>query len=87
MQTLENKSNFDTQELKLAALLISSIDGCTFEISQQGNSYKKNIKLIFPKQGQSDVDRLIREFINREARVSVSRYNQSLNRIRDALKD
>jgi len=83
----QNKNHFETLELKLAALILAEIDGCTFEISQQGNSHKKNIKLIFPKQNQSDVDKLVCEFIDRRARVSVSKYNKSLNLLRDELKD
>lgn len=77
---------FESTDLKLSALLLSEIPGSHFEILLQSGYSKKTIKINYPETSQTDVDRLISEYINRTARVSVSNYNRNLNTIRDHLK-
>ncbi|PIY82962.1 MAG: hypothetical protein COY78_03965 [Candidatus Omnitrophica bacterium CG_4_10_14_0_8_um_filter_44_12] len=81
----QNKS-YETTELKLAALLLSEIPGSTFEVYAQGNSIKKAIKVTYLTEHEQEVNRVIRDFIERQARVDVYKYNHNLNSLRDRLK-
>jgi len=83
---IKQKQHYVTIDLKLSALLLAEIPDCTFEITSQGNSVKKNIKLIFPEQVRVVLDSIICDYINRQARVDVSKYNRNLNLLRDALR-
>ena len=79
---------YETSELKLSALLLSEIPDSTFEVfAAQGNSIKKTIKIIYLTEHEAEVNKLIREFIERQARVDVYRYNHALNILRDKLKE
>lgn len=81
-----NKSTFETTELKLAALIYASVEGCAVEVYSDGNSIKKMIQLIFSAQNQLEVDQLVADFINRQAVCNISVYNRCLNVIRDKIK-
>jgi len=85
---LKNKSLYSTLDLKLAALIMAELDlaAVTVEVSSNGNSHKKMIHIMFPEEYQADVNKLISDFINREARVDLFRLNKSLNIIRDKIK-
>ena len=88
MKTITHKiASYETIELKLAALLLAEIVDSSFETALAGNSLKKKIKIIYPACYENDVREITAQFINRQARVDVYRYNQSLNRLRDALNE
>lgn len=82
----QNKS-YETTELKLAALLLSEIQDSTFEVYSQANSLKKIIRIFYCSNYEQELNKIIREFIQREARVDVYKYNKSLNLLRDKLKE
>ena len=82
-----NEATYTTKDLKLSALLLSELDSSSFDISTQGNSIKKSITVIFPGYLRSELDRIVCDFINRQARVDVFKYNRNLNLLRDALRD
>jgi len=78
---------YETTELKLGALLLSEIPNSNFEINSQGNSFKKTIQIAYSDQYAEEMNKLIREFIERRARVDVYKYNHALNILRDKLKE
>lgn len=80
-------NTYETTELKLAALILSEIPDSNFIIHSQGNSIKKIIQITYSSQYKEEVNELIREFIERRARVDVYKYNHTLNILRDKLKD
>ena len=82
----ENRSSYSTLDLKLAALLLAELPDSVADVSSNGNSYKKLIRITFPEECQGDLNVIISDYINREARANVSRYNRGLNTIRDKLK-
>ncbi len=81
-----NKAHYETTELKLSALLLAQIPESTFEIHNNGNPFKKIIKVIYPREHERESEELIRAFIERRAIVDVFRYNKVLNVLRDELK-
>lgn len=81
-----NKSEYSTTETKLAALLLAEIPEATFEVSPNGNTFRRTIKVIYLDRYKGDVDRLIKEFIERRACAQVYKYNRSLNILRDAVR-
>ena len=80
-------SSYETIELKLAALLLAEIPESTLKVSEVVNAVKKTIKIIYSVYYENHANEIIAQFINRQARVDVYRYNQSLNRLRDALNE
>jgi len=76
---------YETTELKLAALLLSEIPDSSFKISPHENNIKKVIKISYSDQHEEKLNKLIRDFIERKARVDVYKYNHTLNMIRDKL--
>ena len=81
----KNDTFFDTQEIKLAALLLAETPDSTAEVCENGNSIKKVIRVFFPQDSLPDVNGMISSFINRQARVDVFKYNKSLNFLRDMI--
>ena len=70
MEKYHPKNSFyETSELKLAALLLAEIPNSHFEITENLNLIKKNIKIIYLNEYSADVERLIREFLERRANV------------------
>lgn len=81
------KSFYDTTELKLAALLLAEIPESSFEVYPQGNSSdKKIIKISFKSEYKNDVEKLIGDFINKQAIAKVYYYNKALHLIRDRIR-
>lgn len=81
----QNKS-YETTEMKLVAVLISEIPECALEVYLQGNSIKKTIRVTYPAKSDPEVNQIIREYIERHARVDVYKYNMALNLIRDKIR-
>lgn len=84
---LPQKKSCETSELKLAAVLLAEIPESVFEIYPQGNDIKKVIRIIYLPDYETEVNKLIREFIERRAQVDVFRYNMALNSLRDKLRE
>jgi len=80
------KHEYDTSELKLAALILSEVPGCTFEVYEQGNSIRKAIKITYPVGYKDTVSLLEKDYINKMALSNIYKYNKALNLIRDRLK-
>lgn len=83
---INNISTYETSELKLAALILSEILNCSFEINEQENSARKVISVKFPTQFKNEINQLEKNFINKQASTNVYRYNKALNQIRDRLR-
>lgn len=77
---------YETNELKLAALLLAEIPKSFVEVYQQPNSIRKTIKITYLPIYESDVSKLERDFINKQAMANVYLYNKALNTIRDKLR-
>jgi len=86
-ETTIPQSAYNTTDLKLSALMLSEIQGTTFEICSNQNHFKKTIKIIYPSSKKDDLDLLIADYINRMARVDVYKYNRNLNAVRDRIKE
>lgn len=84
---ISNQINYDTTDLKLSALLLSSISSSSFEVFESKNSIKKTIRILYENPYQKEVSALIDDFINRRARADVFLYNKALNNLRDRLRD
>lgn len=82
----ENKLQYETSELKLAALLLSKIPNCSLEVCEQENSLRKIIKIKYPPAYKAQVLKIEKDFINKIASANVYLYNKSLNLIRDRLR-
>jgi hypothetical protein len=78
---------YETTELKLAAILLVEIPETNYKVLSQGNSIKKTFQITYSTQYEEEFNKLIREFIERRARVDVYKYNQILNTLRDKLKE
>lgn len=81
-----NNLEYETSELKLAALLISEIPNCSIEVYAEGNSIRKTIKILYPIEYKNIVYKLEKDFINKEALTNIYSYNRALNQIRDRLR-
>ena len=81
-----HNKTYETSELKLAALLLSAIPGCSIEISGKVNSRRKTIKIVYPADYEDTVFKLEKNFINKIAVANVYGYNKALNLIRDRLR-
>lgn len=86
---ITNKTNsfYDVTDLKLAAVILAEIPESHFYILSQDTSPRKIIKIEFPSNYQSDVLKIVNEFVNRQARVDVFLYNKKLNELRDKIKE
>jgi len=82
----KNRTSYSTLDLKLASLLLAELPDSLAEVSSNGNSNRKMIHITFPEKYQADVNKMISDYINKEARVDVFRFNKSLNVIRDKIK-
>jgi len=79
---------YETTELKLAALILSTIPESTFKVQPaKGNSIKKIIQIFYLFPREEEVNQLIREYIERRAFVDVYKYNHVLSQLRDNLRD
>jgi hypothetical protein len=87
---LQNSTNnsliYETSELKLAALLLAEIPDSSVDVHDRGNSIRKSIVVAYPAPYSQDVQKLEKDYINKEAKVSVYAYNRALNLIRDRLR-
>ena len=79
-------NSYETTEIKLAAVILSTIPDSTFEVYSQDNSTKKVVRVIYSSNYEQEVNKLMREFIERQARVDVYKYNMALNMLRDRIK-
>ena len=79
-------NSYSTSELKLAALILSEVPDCTFEVYEQGNSVRKTIKITYLGKYKDVVSLLEKDFINKIASANVYLYNRALNSIRDRLR-
>ena len=77
---------YETSELKLAALLFSEIPQCSFDVFAQGNSIRKTIRIKYPAGCKAQVSKIEKDFINKIASANVYLYNKALNMIRDRLR-
>ncbi len=77
---------YETSELKLAALLLSEIPKCSFDVFEQGNSIRKIIRIKYPADYKEQVSKIEKDFINKMASTNVYLYNKALNQIRDRLR-
>ena len=82
----EIQENYETTDLKLSALIISAIPRSSFEITQEPNCTMKTIRLVYLKKHQSDVSKLINDFINKRACADVYLFNKAISDIRDKIK-
>jgi len=81
-----NSEEYETTELKLAALILSEVPNCLVEIYEQGNSIRKVIKIKYPAGYKEGIAKLERDFINKGASTNIYSYNRALNLIRDRLR-
>ena len=77
---------YSTSELKFAALLLSEIPQCSFDVFEQGNSVRKIIRIKYPAGCKEQVSKIETDFINKIASANVYLYNKALNMIRDRLR-
>jgi len=77
---------YETNELKLAALLLSEVPNCSFDVYEQGNSVRKVIKIRYPANYKIQICSIEKDFINKRASANVYLYNKALNQIRDRLR-
>jgi len=77
---------YETSELKLAALILAEISSCSFDVCDQGNSIRKVIKIRYPVDYKTQVGIIEKDFINKRASANVYLYNKALNQIRDRLR-
>lgn len=82
----ENKLQYETFELKLAALILSEVPYCSVEVCEQGNSIRKVIKIKYPAGYKEEIVKLERDFINKGASTNIYSYNKALNLLRDRLR-
>ena len=80
-------SQYETTELKFAALVIAEIPDCSLEIITQPNSIRKIICIKYPSSFQPQISILEKDFINKVANANVYLYNKALNEIRDKLRE
>ena len=78
--------SFETQNLKLASLLLSEIPSSTFKVDNKVISGFKNIIILHPKDQVKTRDKLVSMFAIKKARGDIFKYNRSINDLRDALK-
>lgn len=83
---INNSEEYETTELKLAALILSEVPNCSVEIYEQGNSIRKVIKIKYPSGHKEGIAKLERDFINKGASTNIYSYNRALNLIRDRLR-
>lgn len=83
---VNNSEEYETTELKLAALILSEVPNCLVEICEQGNSIRKVIKIKYPAEYKKEITKLERDFINKGALANIYSYNKALNLIRDRLR-
>lgn len=81
-----NSVTYETSELKLAALLLAEIPDTSVDVQEKGNSIRKCIIITHSAQYSQDVQKLEKDYINKEATVGVYAYNRALNTIRDRLR-
>jgi methyl coenzyme M reductase subunit D len=77
---------YETSELKLAALIVSEVPNCLVDVYNQGNSIRKVIKIIYPLDYKIQIYKIENDFINKKASANVYLYNRALNQIRDRLR-
>lgn len=85
-RSINNFEEYATSELKLAALILAEIPGCSFEVGEQGNSIRKVIRIKYPADYRIQIQGLENNFINKRASANVYLYNRALNTIRDRLR-
>ena len=78
---------YETPELKLAALLVATVPTKNINILERENSDRKTIQFTYDSAYAETVTSLEKDFLNKEAQVSVYLYNRALNKLRNCLKD
>ena len=81
-----NNLEYETSELKLAALILSELPNCSIDVYEQENYIRKTIKIKYPAEYKNEVSKLENDFINKRASTNVYSYNKALNLIRDRLR-
>lgn len=84
--TANNISIYETTELKLASLVLSEVPNCSLEVYERGNSIRKIIKILYPREYKSKIAKLEKDFIDKNALTNIYSYNKALNLIRDRLR-
>lgn len=77
---------YNTTDLKLAALLLASISSSSFTILSQKDSYQKIIQISYCESQQKLFEKLVMEYTDRQASVSLYEYNRKINDLRDAVR-
>jgi lipoate synthase len=78
---------FSTADLKLAALILSEIPNCTFDVKEQGNSALKTILISLPAIYEQNLTAVQEDYTLKRAKINLFLYNRSLNVLRDRLKN
>ena len=79
-------TQFQTENLKLAALILAETPSSTFKIGKSGSDLKL-ITIFHPEEHITGRDNLINMYAAKKARCDVFRYNRALNDLRDALRE
>ena len=77
---------FETTNLRLAGLILASIENSKFEIKDSTIPAKSLIRITYPGECKEQFNKLIMEFTGRTAWVPVYEYNQALNKLHDAIR-
>jgi Flp pilus assembly secretin CpaC len=76
----------ETQDQKLAALILANIPESSFTVTSPSDSIIKSFKISFPQAQAEAVAILIQAYNNCEAKVNLFRYNKYFNLLRDIIK-
>jgi len=77
---------FETENLKLAALILAEIPSSTFKVNSISRSSLKTICIFHPKDQTENRDKFINLYAMKKAKVDLFRFNRALNDLRDSLK-
>ena len=78
---------FETENLKLAALILSEIPAATFKVNSKSESNLKTICILHPQDQTKSRNDLIHMFSIKKAKGDIFRYNRALNDLRDAMRE
>ncbi len=79
-------TQFETENLRLAALILSEIHFSTFKIDAESGSALKTICILHPEDQIDNRDNLINLYAMKKAKVDLFKFNRAMNDLRDALK-
>ena len=83
-----SKGKYCTNDIRLAAFILTSIPKSCFKILDDENSSQfKTIEISYPDLEQAKFEEAISLYARRTAMVTLSIYNFKLSQVRDAIRE